>query len=116
MNENTCLEVNRSLWNGKTEIHIKSDYYDLDGFRAGKTSLNSIELEALGDVKGKSILHLQSHFGLDSLSWARLGAKVTAVDFSDKSIEYARKLNGELGLNVKFICSDIYNLPDILED
>jgi hypothetical protein len=70
MDNNNYLEVNKSLWNGKTDIHIKSDYYDLEKFKAGKTSLNQIELEALGDVKGKSILHLQCHFGLDSISLA----------------------------------------------
>jgi SAM-dependent methyltransferase len=115
MNSNKYLEVNKDLWNGKTDIHIKSNYYDMDGFKAGKTSLNPIELEALGDVKGKSILHLQCHFGLDSLSLARLEAKVTAIDFSDRSIEFAKNLNQELGLDVKFICTDIYSLPNILE-
>ena len=108
------IEVNKSLWNGKTEIHVKSDFYDVESFKKGKSSLNYLELDALGDVKGKSLLHLQCHFGLDSLSWARLGAKVTGVDLSDKAIDTAGALNNELGLDAEFICSDIYELKDVL--
>jgi 2-polyprenyl-3-methyl-5-hydroxy-6-metoxy-1,4-benzoquinol methylase len=68
----------------------------------------------LGDVKGKSILHLQCHFGQDSLSLARMGARVTGVDLSDKAIEKAKELSASLGLNVEFICCDLYELPDQL--
>lgn len=108
------LRVNKSLWNGKTEIHVKSDFYDVESFKKGRSSLNYPELEALSDVKGKSLLHLQCHFGMDSLSWARLGAKVTGVDLSDKSIDTAISLNNELGLDAEFICSNIYDLRDVL--
>ena len=110
------FNINKSLWNGKTAIHVKSDFYDVESFKKGKSSLNFIELEALGDVKGKSILHLQCHFGLDTLSWARLGANVTGVDFSDKAIDYARSLNSELGLNAKFILSNVYDLKNNLDE
>ncbi len=110
------FSINKSLWNGKTEIHVKSEFYDVKSFKKGKSSLNFIELDALGDVKGKSILHLQCHFGLDTLSWARLGANVTGVDFSDKAIDYAKSLNNELGLNAKFICSNIYDLKNNLNE
>lgn len=109
------IKVNKDLWNAKTDIHVKSKFYDVESFKKGKSSLNYLELEALGDVKGKSILHMQCHFGQDSLSWARLGAKVTGVDLSDKAIEAARALNDELGLDAEFICSDIYSLPSVLD-
>ena len=69
------FEVNRQTWNEKVKIHSKSDMYNLDAFKKGKSSLMSYELKALGDVKGKSILHLQCHFGQDTLSWSRVGAK-----------------------------------------
>jgi 2-polyprenyl-3-methyl-5-hydroxy-6-metoxy-1,4-benzoquinol methylase len=110
------FEVNKSLWNGKTEIHVKSDFYDVESFKKGKSSLNFIELEALGNVKGKSLLHLQCHFGLDTLSWARLGAKATGVDMSDKAIDYAWTLNRELNLDARFICSNIYDLENVLDE
>jgi 2-polyprenyl-3-methyl-5-hydroxy-6-metoxy-1,4-benzoquinol methylase len=74
----------------------------------------SIELELLGNVKGLSILHLQCHFGQDSLSLARMGAHVTGIDLSDKAIKTAQELNAELHLNAEFICSDIYDLPQHL--
>jgi SAM-dependent methyltransferase len=73
-----------------------------------------LEREELGDVSGRSLLHLQCHFGLDTLSWARLGARVTGVDFSPQAIDLARSLAQELELDARFICSDIYALPEVL--
>ncbi len=108
------LEINRRSWNWKTEQHYKSRFYDVEGFLAGKNSLNEIETNILGDVRGKSILHLQCHFGQDSLSLARLGAKIVGVDLSDVAIGKAKELNRTLGLDAEFICSDIYDLPNRL--
>lgn len=108
------IKNNRSLWNSKTDIHIKSDFYDVESFKKGRSSLNYLELESLGNIKGKSILHLQCHFGMDTLSLAKLGAKVTGVDLSDNAIDKARELNDELGLDAEFICSDIYELKKVL--
>lgn len=102
------LEINKDTWNRRTEIHLKSKFYDVNSFLGGQTSLNQIELNEIGNVAGKSLLHLQCHFGLDSLSWARLGARVTGVDFSSKAIESARELAEETGLDAQFICSDLY--------
>lgn len=115
MSEN-YLEKNRKAWNQKTEHHVQSDFYELDAFLGGKNVLREVELGLLGDVKGKNILHLQCHFGLDSLSLARMGAYITGVDLSDKAIEQAQKLNTELNLDAKFICCDIYSLPEHLKD
>ena len=83
------LEVNRNSWNNKTEAHLASEFYDMDGFLAGNSSLNSIELALLGDLKGKKVLHLQCHFGQDTISLNRLGAEVVGVDLSDKAIDKA---------------------------
>lgn len=107
-------QANLNLWNEWAVIHEKSASYDVESFRAGKLSLTPLELEEVGDVKGKSLLHLQCHFGKDTLSWARLGAVVTGVDFSDKAIEIARRLSEELKIPADFILSDIYGLPDVL--
>ena len=82
-------EINKKAWDKRTQVHIESKFYDVSGFVAGQSSLNTIELHQVGEVKGKSLLHLQCHFGQDSLSWARLGAKVTGVDLSSKSIKKA---------------------------
>ncbi len=109
------IKVNRDLWNEITPIHAQSDFYDVEGFKNGKSRmLYPIEIEEMGDVRGKSLLHLQCHFGLDTLSWARLGAKATGVDFSDKAIDLARSLGKELGIEADFICCNIYDLPENL--
>jgi SAM-dependent methyltransferase len=105
------FEVNRSLWNELTPIHEKSKLYDVAGFRKGKLTLTRVEREEVGDIRGKTLLHLQSHFGLDTLSWARLGAQVTGVDFSEKAIATARQLGAELNINARFICCNLYDLP-----
>ena len=109
------IEVNKNLWNAKTGIHVKSVFYDVESFKKGKSSLNRAEIDALGDVTGKSLLHLQCHFGMDSLSWSRKGAKVTGIDFSDKAIDTALGLNKELGTDAEFICADVYNLKNVLD-
>ncbi|WP_353196083.1 hypothetical protein [Parapedobacter defluvii] len=86
------LEKNRNSWNKRADLHFNSQFYDVKGFLEGKSSLKPIELGLLGDLRGKKVLHLQCHFGQDSLSLARMGADVTGIDLSDKAIEYARKL------------------------
>jgi SAM-dependent methyltransferase len=106
---------NLELWNSWAEINAASRTYDIEGFKRGKSSLHPLELEEVGDVDGKTLLHLQCHFGKDTLSWARLGAIVTGVDFSDKAIEMARELADELGIPAKFVQSDLYDLPNVLE-
>lgn len=110
------ISINRQTWNKKAEVHIASEFYDVAGFLAGKSSLNAVELELLGNVTGKKILHLQCHFGQDSLSLSRLGARVTGVDLSDKAIDMAKSLNEKLGLDAQFICCDIYDLPAHLDE
>lgn len=114
MDEHT--RANQALWDEKTEIHKDTPFYDLPGFIAGKNALQSIELEEMGDVKGKSLLHLQCHFGMDTLSWARLGAKVTGVDFSPKAIELAKSISAEIDVPGRFIQSEVYTLPDVLDE
>jgi SAM-dependent methyltransferase len=112
MNEYT--NANRKLWNAWTKIHKNSDFYDNESFKAGRNTLRSIELKELGDVSGKSLLHLQCHFGQDTLSWARVGAQATGVDLSDEAIALAQSLATELNLDARFICSDLYELPEVL--
>jgi ubiquinone/menaquinone biosynthesis C-methylase UbiE len=110
------IEINKKLWNRKTEIHYDSDFYDVRSFIQGKDSLNSIETELLGDIEGKRILHLQCHFGLDTISLSRRGAQVTGVDFSETAIERAEQLNASLGTTAKFIKTDVYQLPELLDE
>jgi SAM-dependent methyltransferase len=114
MNEYT--ETNRIHWNELAELHPTTDTYDVEGFLNGETSLNTLEREELGGVSGQSLLHLQCHFGLDTLSWAREGAMVTGVDFSEQAIEAARELREKTDLDARFVQSDVYDLPDVLDE
>ncbi len=115
-NPENYFQINREHWNKRVPIHRDSGFYDLEGFKKGKSTLNAIELTELGEVRGKRMLHLQCHFGLDSMSWARLGAKVTGVDFSEDAIDLARSINGELGLDAEFICSNVYDAQNFSKD
>lgn len=110
------ITINRQSWNNRTDTHVNSLFYDLSGFMKGKSSLNDIELSLLGDIKDKSILHLQCHFGQDTISLSRLGAVATGVDLSDKAIEYAKKIATDLNTNTRFICCNIYDLPEYLNE
>ncbi len=102
-----AFEANRKLWNERTTHHIGSKFYDVDGFVAGKSSLTDIELELLGDVEGKRILHLQCHFGQDTLSLARMGALVTGLDISEKALEEAQLLTERCGLEAEWVLSNV---------
>ncbi len=110
------FETNKQTWDKKVDVHAKSDFYDIEAFRKGKTSLKRYELEALGNVSGKSLLHLQCHFGQDTLSWSRMGAQCTGVDLSEKGIELAKQLNVEIGQNAEFICCNVLDTSKHVKD
>ena len=112
---NTFFDTNKATWDKKVEIHAKSEFYDLEGFKEGKTSLNKYELDEIGNVKGKTLLHLQCHFGQDTLSWSRMGAKCTGIDLSGEAIAKAKLLNEELSLDANFIESNLYDVPTKVE-
>ena len=110
------FKTNKETWNKKVALHAKSAMYDVESFKKGKSSLNKYELDELKDVKGKSMLHLQCHFGQDTLSWSRLGAKCTGVDISDEGINLAISLNKELGYDAKFVCCNVYDINNYISD
>ena len=97
-------------------IHAASAFYDVEGCKKGRITLSDFERREVGDVSGKTLLHLQCHFGMDTMSWLRLGAKATGVDFSDIAIYIARALKDEVGTDARFIRSDAYALPDALHE
>ena len=105
-------KFNQKYWDELAHVHYRA--YDLKGLRDGGISLDEIQVKEVGDVRGKSMLHLQCHIGHDTLSWARLGAQVTGIDFSGESIKVAETLRAELGLNAVFIQSNVYDLPELL--
>lgn len=110
------LEINKANWNERTEVHFQSQMYGVEAFIKGGNTLKGIELNLLGEITGKRILHLQCHFGQDTISLSRMGAKVTGVDFSDKAIERARELARRAQSDTRFILSDVYSLPTVLDE
>lgn len=112
----TWLEANRALWDELVGVHMRTPgTYDIDSLRAGRSTLHSIELDEVGDVRGKRLLHLQCHFGMDTLSWARRGALVVGADFSSEAVKLAQQLSTEIGMTAEFVCSNIYELPSYLD-
>lgn len=115
-NKQDFFEVNRDTWNQKVAIHATSEFYNMDAFLAGESSLNQYELQALGDVAGKSLLHLQCHFGQDTLSFARMGATCTGVDLSDEGIALAQKLASDLKLDTQFVRCNVLETSSHISD
>lgn len=115
-NTNQYFEANKNLWNQRTAIHKDSDFYNLAAFKAGENVLTSIELNEVGDVIGKSLLHLQCHFGMDTLSFSRMGAKCTGVDLSDDAIKLAQEINNELKLDAKFVCCNVLDTSEYVKE
>ncbi len=110
------IQTNRENWDQRVAGHLEAKEYGLEQFRKGCCTLKEPELQALGkDLSGKTLLHLMCHFGMDSISWSRRGAKVTAVDFSEEAIKAARKLTEEQQQDVEFIVSDVFKLPEKLD-
>ena len=109
-----AIEANRALWDEWAAIHAEGDWYNLDAVRAGADKLRPYEVEEVGDVAGKSLLHLQCQVGTDSVAWARRGADVTAVDFSPVAIDAAKKLAQDAGVSARFVTSDVMQLPENL--
>lgn len=113
---NDMFESNKVLWDKRTDIHVDSEFYDMDSFKKGRNSLNSFELDILGNVNGKSILHLQCHFGQDTLSLARMGARVTGLDFSENAIEKAELISKELDIKASFVCCNVLEMDQHVKD
>jgi len=111
-----AVRQNNALWDEWTRIHETSEFYDLEGFKRGGVRLRQYELDEIGPVDGLDVLHLQCHFGIDTLSWARLGARVTGADFSEAAVALARSIAADIGVSdARFVRSDLDDLPNNLE-
>lgn len=110
----TWLADNQAVWDALVGFHVRSDFYDVRGFLGGVCTLRPPELDAVGDVQGRSLLHLQCHFGLDTLSWARRGARATGLDFSPAAIRAARMLNERLDLGATFVQAEVTQAAEAL--
>jgi SAM-dependent methyltransferase len=116
VDRDASFAANEALWDAWTAIHAAGEFYDLEDFKAGGVRLRPYEIELVGDVMGKTLLQLQCHFGIDTLSWARLGARVTGADISGAAIDLATALATELGFpEARFVRSNLYDLPENLQ-
>ena len=113
MNED-WIETNRAMWDERVPIHVDSEFYDVEGFLAGAGTLRDFELAEMGEVSGCTLVHPQCHFGLDTLSWARRGARVTGVDFSAPAIEAARQVAQQAAIEAEFVQANVYDAVDVL--
>jgi ubiquinone/menaquinone biosynthesis C-methylase UbiE len=108
-------KLNRAWWNSLARLHEADGYYDVSAFLEGGLTLDERERgeveRAAGQLAGRSLLHLQCHIGLDTLSWARLGARVTGVDFSENAIGSAREIARAAGLTATFVVANAQRLP-----
>jgi 2-polyprenyl-3-methyl-5-hydroxy-6-metoxy-1,4-benzoquinol methylase len=114
--ENEGMQANRRLWDEWAHINANSADYAHQDFLRGRNSLHTLEQTEVGSVQAKRLLHLQCHFGQDTLSWARLGAEVTGMDFSPEAIQIARQSAEELNLPARFLCCNLYDLPQHLSE
>ncbi|WP_237742630.1 class I SAM-dependent methyltransferase [Actinopolymorpha alba] len=105
MDEHTA--VNQRLWDELAPLHEASRYYDVASFQKGSSTLGALEVNEVGDVSDRRLLHLMCHIGLDTLSWAHRGAKVTGADFSSEAIRIARDLAGRIGTDAEFVRVDV---------
>jgi SAM-dependent methyltransferase len=110
------LEINKNSWNKRTDVHVTSEFYDQEAFLKGANSLKSIEMALLPDLNGKRLLHLQCHFGQDTMSLARMGASCVGLDLSDRSVDVANETAQKLNLDARFVCADVYSAPEVIDE
>jgi len=110
------FEANRANWDDRVAVHTRSKFYDVETWSNGTQGPPPREITALGNVADKSLVQLQCHFGMDTLRWARAGARVTGVDFSPDAITEAVALAARAGLSdrSRFVCSNVYDAPAAL--
>jgi SAM-dependent methyltransferase len=114
--EDDRLRANRRNWDERVPIHMASRFYDVERWLEARPGPRQREREALGDASGLDLVHLQCHFGLDTLAWADAGARVTGVDFSEEAVGAARDLAARSGLEDRstFVCANVYDAAETL--
>ncbi len=116
MNTRSEMAINKKWWEERVASHVESNFYDVEDFLNGNPRNLTVERKEVGSVKDKSLLHMQCHFGLDTLSWARYGATVTGVDFSKNAIEAATALAEKAEIDARFVQSNIFDAPKKIDE
>jgi SAM-dependent methyltransferase len=110
------VDLNRGWWDERAPIHVASEFYDLAGFLADPraTTLRPFEDDEVGDVAGKSLVHPQCHLGMDTLSWARRGARAVGLDFSEAAVVAAADAARQAGLDAEFVAGNVYDAVELV--
>ena len=114
MTDHEWFDANRAMWDERVPLHVDSAFYDVQAFRANPDRIRPFEVEEVGDVRGKDLVHLQCHFGLDTLSWATHGARVVGLDFSAPATEAARAVAADVGIDAEFVTGNVYDAVEIV--
>lgn len=114
MNRAQTLKINESAWNKRTQVHVESEFYSTDKVLRGANSINELDTALLGNISGLKLLHLQCHFGLDTISLSRMGAECTGLDISAEAIAKAKQLSSEAGTQVEFIVADAQRIGNVI--
>ncbi len=112
-------ETNRANWDSRVDSHYGSDVYGIDRFASDPEFVGSVvrfDATKMPDIAGAKLLHLQCHIGTDTIGLARLGAEVTGIDLSPKSIEAAQRISAESGTPARFLVSELYDTPEVLDE
>jgi SAM-dependent methyltransferase len=110
------LEFNRANWNERVPIHVDGDFYDVEGFVAGRETVPAFALADVGDVRGKRLVHPQCHIGTETLGWARHGAAVTGLDFSQPALDTAAELAKQIGVeDARWVAANVYDAVEALD-
>ena len=109
-------DLNRRWWDERAPLHVGSDLYGLDDFLADPdaTTLRPFEVAEVGDVAGRTLVHPQCHFGMDTLSWARRGAVVTGLDFSEAAVAAAADAARQAALDAEFLSGNVYDAVELV--
>ncbi|MDR7303000.1 class I SAM-dependent methyltransferase [Haloactinomyces albus] len=112
----SMLRSNEANWDARTPVHLTSAFYGLDGTRTPFDWFAPFEWEDLGDLAGREVLHLQCHLGTETLAFAYKDAKRTVgLDFSSESLEHARRMASEAGVDVEYVYADVYDATEALD-
>lgn len=111
------LAANRANWDARAVVHATSAFYNVERYVDDPNAISDVvawDREVIGDVRGLDLLHLQCHIGTDSISWVRLGAAVTGLDFSEQSLRIARELASRTNTPARFVCADVCTAHNVL--
>jgi SAM-dependent methyltransferase len=111
------ISINRASWDERAPAHAASPDYAVDRFVSDPEFISDVvrfDLPLLGDITGLDGVHLQCHIGTDTVSLARLGARMTGLDFSGAALVQARRLAGQAGPHVEFVEAEVYDAPSVL--